>query len=147
MSSVQNTLMALQNDTARLQFQRGQENLGTSSLGQDAFLQLMMTQLQNQDPLEPTDQDQMLAQQAQFTQIEKLDNLTKVISQSNQLLQASSLIGKNVMVANGEGSTASHEVTSVLLDDKGGIGIQAGDEIFTSEQIVGIEGQSGTSGL
>lgn len=116
-------------------------------MGQDAFLQLMMVQLQNQDPLEPTDQDQMLAQQAQFTQIEKLDNLTKVISQSNQLLQASSLIGKSVMVANGEGGVTSHEVTSVLLDDQGGIGIQAGDDIFTSEQIVGIEGQNSSTAL
>lgn len=147
MSSVNNTLTNIQNETSRIQFNRGQENLGTSDLGQDAFLQLMLVQLQNQDPLEPSDQNQMLAQQAQFTQIEKLDNLTKVISESNQLLQASSLIGKTVTIAAEDGTTSSHEVTSVQLDDKGGIAIESGNDLFLSTQIVGIQDAASSSSL
>jgi len=43
-----------------------------NQLGQDAFLQLMVAQLKNQDPLNPTDATQFVAQLAQFSQLEQL---------------------------------------------------------------------------
>ena len=44
----------------------------TSELGQDAFLNLLVTQLQNQDPLNPQANEEFVAQLAQFTQVEQL---------------------------------------------------------------------------
>ena len=51
------------------------KNDKTSDLGTDTFLQLLVTQLQNQDPLSPQDNSQFLAQLAQFTQVERLQSI------------------------------------------------------------------------
>lgn len=44
-------------------------------LGKDAFLKLMITQLQYQDPLEPMDNQESIAQMAQFSALEQMQNL------------------------------------------------------------------------
>jgi flagellar basal-body rod modification protein FlgD len=79
---------------------------GGDNLGKDAFMNLLATQMKNQDPLEPTDNSQMLAQLAQFSSLEQMqtlnDNLVglAVLQQSNALLEqltsSSALIGKDV---------------------------------------------------
>jgi flagellar basal-body rod modification protein FlgD len=47
----------------------------TKTLGQDAFLQLLTTQLAHQDPTAPQDNSQMIAQLAQFSSLEQLTNI------------------------------------------------------------------------
>ena len=73
---------------------------GTSELGKDAFLQLLVCQIQNQDPLNPQDDTQFVAQLATFSQLEQMQNLNATYEKS----QAFSLIGKDVIV-NTEDST------------------------------------------
>lgn len=46
-----------------------------SALGKDEFLQMLVTQMQNQDPMEPMDNAQMTAQLAQFSALEQMENL------------------------------------------------------------------------
>ena len=76
----------------------------SNDLGQDAFLQLMITQMKNQDPLSPQDNSEFVAQLAQFSSVEGLDKLNKNFNaftggfMSNQALQASSLVGRSVSV-------------------------------------------------
>lgn len=68
---------------------------GTTNLGQDAFLQLLICEMQNQDPLEPTTNTEWIAQLATFSQLEELQSLSKTTENS----QVFSLIGKNVEVS------------------------------------------------
>ncbi|MGN0482779.1 MAG: flagellar hook assembly protein FlgD [Lachnospiraceae bacterium] len=65
-----------------------------STLGKDAFLQLLVAQMKYQDPLEPTDNTEYVAQLATFSQLEETQNQTAVLREQN----ADSLIGKNVVV-------------------------------------------------
>ena len=82
------------------------QNKGDESqeLGQSAFLKLMITQLENQSPLEPQDNTQFIAQLAQFSSVESLDKLNKNFAgfsenfTANQALQASTLVGRSVTV-------------------------------------------------
>jgi flagellar basal-body rod modification protein FlgD len=75
------------------------------ALGQDAFLKLLMAQLQNQDPLQPTDGTEFVTQLAQFSQVEQsvaqsttLGNIaTQLQGLSNA--NASDLVGKTVTVS------------------------------------------------
>lgn len=65
-----------------------------TTLDVDAFLQLMVAEMQNQDPLEPTDNTQYMAQLATFTQVEATTEMN-----DNQLKQtASNLVGKYVIM-------------------------------------------------
>ena len=58
----------------------------TDGLGRDAFLQLLVTQLRNQDPLQPVENGEFLAQLAQFSSLEKLTDIETSIRELNQLL-------------------------------------------------------------
>ena len=76
----------------------------SGELGQRAFLELMITQMENQDPLNPAENTEFIAQLAQFSSVEALDSLNNKfdnLTQSfvaNQALQASSLVGRSVAV-------------------------------------------------
>lgn len=79
-------------------------NNPSSALGKDAFLQLLVTQLKNQDPLSPQDNTAFVAQLAQFSSLEATQNLSTSVNniasqyQSSQALQASALVGRSVIV-------------------------------------------------
>jgi flagellar basal-body rod modification protein FlgD len=73
----------------------------TSQLGPSAFLQLLTTQLSNQDPLNPIDDTQSISQLAQFSALQASDNLQASFAnfQSNfAVLQSAGLVGKSVTV-------------------------------------------------
>ncbi len=76
----------------------------SNELGQTAFLELMITQMNNQDPLSPQDNSQFIAQLAQFSSVEGIQRLNESFDSfsgnftSNQALQASSLVGRSVTV-------------------------------------------------
>ncbi len=77
-----------------------------SQLDKTAFMDLLVTQMKNQDPLEPAKNEEMLAQLAQFSSLEQMEELNEniiglaVLQQSNalmaQLTNSSSLIDKSV---------------------------------------------------
>lgn len=74
------------------------------SLGQDAFLELMITQLKNQDPTNPMQNGEFLSQMAQFGTVSGITELQKSFTslasalQSSQALQASTMVGRDVEV-------------------------------------------------
>jgi flagellar basal-body rod modification protein FlgD len=86
----------------------------TSQLGATAFLQLLTTQLSNQDPLQPMDDTQSVSQLAQFSALQASTNLETSFAnfQSNfSVLQSASLIGKTVSVNTGTSTTATTATT------------------------------------
>ncbi|HYH02621.1 MAG TPA: flagellar hook capping FlgD N-terminal domain-containing protein [Bacillota bacterium] len=62
------------------------------NLGKDDFLRLLVTQLQYQDPLQPKEDTEFIAQMAQFTSLEQMQNLTKTM----QFQQATAMIDKDI---------------------------------------------------
>lgn len=112
---------------------------GKQSLGKDAFLQLLVTQLKNQNPLSPQDNGAFVAQLAQFSSLEGINTLNDSVNaissnfSSSQALQASSLVGRSIiiqtdkaMVDTSKSMTGSVDVTaatgnvSVKITDKDG---------------------------
>ena len=82
------------------------------------FLQLLSTELQNQDPLQPMDDTAYLAQMAQFTSLQQVSTLSNTMSQmssNQQNLAASSYLGQMVTMNTGNNSTVSGLVTGVDL--------------------------------
>ena len=97
-ASINQELVNMQSATAVKRAQDRATNGASQELDGDAFLMLMMEQLKNQDPMSPMDNTEMLAQQAQFTQIQELQKLNSTMNQNTMVQQASSLVGKTVQL-------------------------------------------------
>ena len=83
----------------------------TTNLGETDFLQLLMTEMTNQDPMQPMDDTQFIAQMAQFSSLEQMQN----VNTSLQMSQATSMIGSEVTWANASGQSVSGTVGSVHM--------------------------------
>ncbi|MCJ8010606.1 flagellar hook capping protein [Paenibacillus sp. KQZ6P-2] len=69
----------------------------TQSLGKDQFLSILITQLQNQDPMQPMEDKEFIAQMAQFSTVEQLLNISNQLTAMSQSLgNVSGLIGKEI---------------------------------------------------
>ncbi|MEE8441568.1 MAG: flagellar hook assembly protein FlgD [Spirochaetia bacterium] len=89
----------------------------TDELGKDDFLKLLITQLTNQNPAEPMDDREFIAQMAQFSTLEQMTNLSTEFQRLAGLLQAGqavSLLGKTVDIVIGSATITGQvdEVTS-----------------------------------
>lgn len=88
----------------------GAAGFGRGELGRDAFLNLLVTQLRNQSPLEPQDNSEFIAQLAQFSQLENAeqsnDRLGSLL-EASQLSQGAGLVGKKVSFSDGDGGELS----------------------------------------
>ena len=85
--------------------QQNQTEKPRNSLGQDEFFQLMVAQLTNQDPLKPLESNEFLGQVAQFSTVTGVQAMQEAIAdlsasfQSSQALQASTMVGRDVLVS------------------------------------------------
>jgi len=98
------------------------KNKGNDDLGQAEFLELMTTQLRFQDPLKPMENGDFLAQMAQFGTVSGINDLNANFNsmassfQSNQALQASTLVGRKVLVPAETGFLKDDSVMSGSID-------------------------------
>lgn len=85
-----------------------------TTLGKQEFLNLLVTQLRYQDPLKPMEDKEFVAQLAQFSALEQMQNL----NQSLELIKAQSLIGRYVVATNPSetSKTVEGKVDSIRVD-------------------------------
>jgi flagellar basal-body rod modification protein FlgD len=108
---------------------------GTATKGkEDFFIKLLITQIKTQNPLEPMKTQEFTSQIAQFTSIEQLltiEKLLRISSLNYQLQNAISLIGKEVSALNSDGSSISGLVKNVLFsEDKIYLTLNTGDKVL-----------------
>jgi len=92
-------------------------NLQSNSLGMQEFLKILLTQLNYQDPMKPMDNQEFMAQMAQFSSLQQTQQLNKNIEQliSNQAsLQSVGLIGRTVDITS-SGGNITGRVSSLSL--------------------------------
>ena len=96
---------------------------GTANLGdKDTFLQLLVAQMRYQDPMNPTDSSQFLAQSAQFTALEKMQDVadqTAALFSAQMAFGASGLIGKQVTWNDSSGASKTGAVKGVTIGAQG----------------------------
>ncbi|MBZ0072354.1 MAG: flagellar hook assembly protein FlgD [Thiohalobacteraceae bacterium] len=84
-------------------------NKGTNSLSSDDFMELLLAEIQHQDPLEPMDNSEFVAQLASISQVTSSQELQKSFDDlsatlvSNQALQAAGMVGRDVLAPTGLG--------------------------------------------
>ena len=88
---------------------KAEESTGKQDLKQEDFLSLLTKQLSQQDPFKPVSNDQMIAQMASFATVDGIGKMNTQFESlnssmtSNQALQASSLVGRDVLVPGAAG--------------------------------------------
>ena len=110
--------MKVENNATEYVYKFGQENQkkensskNTGELDKDAFLRLLTTQLSNQDPLNPMEDREFIAQLAQFSSLEQMQNLNKILdSRTDEILDGLDLMNLNQIKANVE---ILKEITSI----------------------------------
>ncbi|WP_263707456.1 flagellar hook assembly protein FlgD [Shouchella tritolerans] len=113
---------------------QNQQRQPNNSLGQDAFLKLLITQLQNQDPSNPIEDREFIAQLATFSQLEQLTKLNSTMEymyyeqKSQQLMALSELIGKSVEWLNEKDKVEQATVTGVKYSESGDLLVQIDDD-------------------
>ncbi|MCM3022497.1 flagellar hook assembly protein FlgD [Heyndrickxia ginsengihumi] len=123
-----------------------------STLGKDDFLKLLMTQLENQDPTNPMDDTQFIAQMAQFSSLEQMTNMTDQMQKLQQITY-SQFVGKDVSWQKSTDSDASSttnqsasgtgKISSVSFNDDGSVSFTLQDgTVLSSDDISKITDDS-----
>ena len=109
------------------------------------FLNLLVTQLKNQDPMSPMDSENMSAQLAQFSELQQLEEMNSSFGEmleSAQRSYAGSLIGKDISysatAADGSTESLSGEVEEVLMDGDSDIELIVGDQQISLADVLSI---------
>ena len=109
-------------------------NESSSTVNSKDFLFLLTQQLQYQDPMNPMDNSEMLAQEAQFATLEQMEALTSSFSQFSNIYQANSLLGQSVEV-NVNGKKTTGTVEYVDFSDKDGASVSIGGKMFPLDSV------------
>ena len=118
-----------------------------STADKEMFLNLMVAQLRYQDPMNPTDSGQMMAQNAQFTALEKMQDVadqTAALLSAQVSFGAAGMVGKNVTYENADGTKTSGLVGSVSYDASGPMLVVDGKDV-TLGQIQSISATAAPS--
>jgi len=125
---------------------RGQ---GLDSLNPAQFLNLIITQLQNQDPLAPTDNAALMQQVGQLREITANDKLTTTLTSfsiTQELTTASTLIGRNIngLDTTGDEITGLVDSVSIKVDEKDRnnrqVRVQVGNKTVDMSNVRSIDG-------
>lgn len=109
-------------DSATTTTAAAQQNRKPGILGKDDFLKLLIGQMQNQDPLSPSDPSEQMGQMTQFSILEQISNLAQsqqAAAANDYDQQAVALIGRTVTYTRRDGSAASGVVEQVTFTSKG----------------------------
>ncbi len=119
----------------------------TGSEDKEMFLQLLVAQMRYQDPMNPTDSSEFLAQSAQFNALEKM---SQVADQTQQLVNlqvafgASSMVGRTVSFGREDGSVGTGTVDSVRFESTGPVLLVAGEDVSLASVQTVAQGSADT---
>jgi flagellar basal-body rod modification protein FlgD len=110
-----------------------------TELDKDDFLKLLITQLTHQDPLNPMEDKEFIAQMAQFSSLEQLTNLNAGLESMTNfaMTNAVNYIGRTVTFYNSDGEELSYKVTSVTFN-QGEVTLHYDGGSVPLENVIGV---------
>ncbi|OHB40483.1 MAG: hypothetical protein A2069_01430 [Planctomycetes bacterium GWB2_41_19] len=132
----------------------------SSEISMENFLTLFVTQLQNQNPLDPTDNTEFMSQLAQFSTLEQAQQQTEYLSdissigsaslQLDQISLASTFIGKTIKYSDDSDSSSSETLSGVVegvkLEEDGTVSFIIGGESVSISNFIEVDNTTTTTG-
>ncbi len=115
-----------------------------SQVDTSAFMQLLLTELKHQNPLEPMKDSDMMAQMTQLNSLSELQTIRSQMSNmviSNEFIYATSLIGKSVTATIGKGETVNGVVTG-LTQENGVVMLHIGEKEVAMSSVTEVGGNN-----
>jgi flagellar basal-body rod modification protein FlgD len=115
------------------------------ALSQSDFMNLLVTQMQNQNPLQPVSTTDFITQLAQFSQVSSMQGVTSNLTQMlslQQITQGSNLIGKQVTFAVAGKTTPSSGVVSAVQVNNGTVNLLVGSQSVPLTQVTAVQSAS-----
>ena len=113
----------------------------TNGMGKDTFMKLLVAQMSNQNPMEPTDDKEMIAQMTQFSTLEQITNMATESTKSataSQMSQAVNLLGRTVTYLDSDGNKQTGTVDQVSMVNGAPNLTVGGDDGITTSQITQV---------
>jgi flagellar basal-body rod modification protein FlgD len=112
-------------------------NQAANGMGKDTFMKLLVAQMSNQNPMEPTDDKEMIAQMTQFSTLEQITNMATESTKSataSQMSQAVNLLGRTVTYLDTDGNEQTGTVDQVsMVNGAPNLTVGGNDGITTSQ--------------
>ena len=124
------------------------ERVPTKTMGQTEFINLLVTQMRNQDPLKPVSDTEFIAQMAQFTSLEQTKEMStdvQKLRQSYALTQGTGLLGKEVRVAEGENGNLVFTkgiVTDLEVNKDGDVSLILNNKAYALESVIAVNSET-----
>jgi flagellar basal-body rod modification protein FlgD len=118
-----------------------------TELDSDAFMQLLLAQLRNQNPLDPVQDKEFMAQMTQMNSLQELQKMNKTLAQftsANKMSEAANLIGRKIEATLPDGSAVSGLVSSVSLENSDVL-LLVGEKQVPLSAVVKVSAQEATS--
>ncbi len=111
---------------------------GNDSLNKDAFLQILVAEMQYQDPLEPSSNTDWVTQMSSFSQIEELQGLGDAMTEQN----AANLVGKRVIIAASDNTTGETNYVSGIVQciekQSDGVYLSIDDYLYSIDKLYSV---------
>ena len=108
-------------------------------LGKDDFLKLFVTQLSKQDPMNPVSDKEFIAQMAQFSALEQMNNVSANMNELKSM-QAGMMVGKLITGKDAlNGNVITGEVTRIIYDNSGNIFLRTKDNTVQMRDVMSVE--------
>tara|TARA_B100000959_G_scaffold285762_1_gene361606 strand:+ start:727 stop:1164 length:438 start_codon:yes stop_codon:yes gene_type:complete len=120
------------------------ERVPTKTMGQTEFINLLVTQMRNQDPLKPVSDTEFIAQMAQFTSLEQTKEMStdvQKLRQSYALTQGTGLLGKEVKVVTGENENQVFTkgiVTDLEVNKDGDVSLIVNNQAHALDSVIAV---------
>ena len=120
------------------------DRVPAKTMGQTEFLNLLVTQMRNQDPLKPVSDTEFIAQMAQFTSLEQTKEMStdvQKLRQSYALTQGTGLLGKEVKVATGENENQVFTkgiVTDLEVNKDGDVSLIVNNQAYALDSVIAV---------
>jgi len=135
LSAIQNT-----SKNPRLAPENEQSSSGSATLQMEDFLQLLTSQISNQDPLEPMKDTEFISQMANIASLEQMQQFSKgfeSFADSHQEMVAQAYLGRDVEVKSGS-NTIKGVVDSVERSNENGISVLVNGKAYSPDDIIKV---------